>query len=953
MNRKWVIALGVVGFVLAVAWVWRSKLDAQDASPPQEATAPRQDTAHAAAGTKRPTHSVESPGPAASGASSEGATPPVDEPMRAEEGSLRVEVAAPTGPQPGARVSLYLRGPYEPATGQPSWRLAGSGRTDEQGVVVLPARPGRYLVSARAAGLATARADVTRPRGEATTSVRLLLLKGEILEGTTVERASGSPVPLAELTLVPRASSLEGRASAPEEERHLASSDARGKFRFEGLEPGEYQLEARAPGHAAKRLLRMFVPSPPVTVELEASAFIEGFVELPDGKPAAQARVSAFGADEAVSAETSSGGGFSLDVPPGSYQVMARQGDQTGSARTRLVVGAGMTLKDVRIRLGSATAIAGVVRQKESGAPIADAAISVIPSGDRGDVAGATTDAGGHFEVGGLAPGAYDVSVQARGFKTLRRTGVTVLEGQRFELVAELLSNGRIEGTVVDSEKKPVAGVLVRPERRWGPLEGATTTMTDEAGTFALVDVPPGDVYVAVVRIDSSEKTRVPAKVEPGKTTKVQVQLSDQGTVQGTVRLADGSIPNKPVTVYARRVGAPASESTEVPATAAGTFSLRLGAGKYQLSAWLADSRWVNEQEKVVTVKAGQTQHVELEVRQGKKPVQITVLEPNGAPSVRATVMGSEAGKSNIILEDLTDESGRTLFMADSMGSDALHLWATNGGRSGDLPRVTVASGSATIQLTPGGRLSGSVRSAGGRPVTGFELVVSPIRAGEDYFMQQRFEFTGDTFVVEDLSPGRTAITATLPDGRAGKVETPLTSGGTVQADIVVDAGGSITGRLIDAKTGEPIAQAFVEVDGLVSPNTGPDGRFRVSDLASGPHRITAWERQHDIVDKQVTLGAGKTVDLGDWRMGPPRVEPGRLGLTFGMNGDDVVISWITVGAEAGELQVGDTVTAMDGATVLTLGEARQRELGAPGSPVTLSIRREGQSRTLTLTRAR
>lgn len=957
MNRKWVIALGVVGFVLAAALAWSNRPATQTGSPPQEATASRQDAAPAATGDKRATargaQSAEPQGSAASGASAQGVTPLVDEPMRMEEGSLRVEAVTSAGPRPGAQVSLYLRGPYEPATGQHTWRLAGKGRTDDQGVVVLAARPGRYLVSAQAEGFATVTADVTRPRGENTTTVRLTLSAGTTLEGSTVERASKSPVPLAELTLVPRASAFERRASVPEEERHFASSDARGNFRFQGLAPGEYQLEARAPGHAARRMSRVQVPSSNVQVELEASAFIEGFVELPDGKPAAQARVSAFGADEAVSTETGSQGGFSLDVPPGTYQVTARQGDKTGSARTRVVVGAGMTLKDVRIRLGAATAIAGVVRQKDSGAPVADAAISVIPSGDRGDLARATADAGGQFEVGGLAPGAYDVSVQAPGFKPLRRTGVTVLEGQRIELIAELIANGRIEGTVVDSAKKPFAGVYIIPQRRWGELEGASSTVTDAAGSFVLEDLPPGDVYVAARGPGSDEHTRVPAKVEPGKTTKVQIQLSEEGVLEGIVRLADGSVPTKPVSVSAHKVGAPPFERTDVPATAAGTFAMRVSAGKYQLSAWVPDSRWVNEQEKVVTLQAGQTQRVELQVREGKKPVQITVLEPNGAPSVRATVMGSEAGKSNILLEDLTDESGRTLFMADAMGSDALHLWAENGGRLGDLPRASVASGTATIQLAPGGQLRGSVRSAGGRPVTGFQLVVSPIRTGEDYFMQRRFEFTGDTFVVEDLTPGRTAITASLPDGRAGKVEATVLSGGTAQADIVVDAGGIITGRLVDAKTGAPIAQAFVEVDGLVSPNTGPDGRFRVEDLAPGQHRITAWERQHDIVDKQVTLGAGKTVDLGDWKMGPPRVEPGRLGLTFGMNGDDVVISWITTGAEVGELQVGDTVTAIDGATVLTSGEARQRELGAPGAPITLAIRREGQARTVALTRAR
>ncbi|HVG59375.1 MAG TPA: carboxypeptidase regulatory-like domain-containing protein [Hyalangium sp.] len=873
--------------------------------------------------------------------------------MRAEEGSLRVEVVTSAGPHSGAQVALYLRGPYEPSTGQPTWRLAGTGRTDEQGIVVLAARPARYLVSARAEGFASARAEVTRPRGESITSVRLVLSPAATLEGSTVERASRSPVPLAELTLVPRPSAIAGRASAPQEECHFASSNAQGDFRFEGLAPGEYQLEARAPGHAPKRLSRVHVPSKDVTVELEGSAFIEGFVELPDGKPAAQARVSAFGAEEAVTSEAGPGGGFSLDVPPGSYQVTARHGDKTGSANGRVVVGAGMTLKDVRIRLGAATSIAGVVRQKESGAPIADAAISVIASGDRGDLARATSSPDGQFEVGGLAPGAYDVLVQAQGFKALRRTGITLLEGQRFELVAELLSNGRIEGTVVDSAKKPIAGVQIIPQRRWGPLEGATATVSDATGSFSLEDLPPGEIYVAARRPGSDERTRVPVKVEAGKTAKVQVLLSDEGVLEGTVRLADGRVPSKPVSIWALRSGASRSESIELPATPAGTFSMRIAAGRYHLSAWLADSRWASEEQKIATVKAGQTERVELEVREGKKPVLITVLEPNGAPSVRAVVMGSEVGKSNIVLEDLTDESGQVLFYADSMGSDVLHLWATNGGRSGDLPRVPVASGNATLPLSPAGRLSGSVRSAGGRPVTGFKLVVSPIRTDEDYFMQQEFEFTGDRFIVEDIPPGRVAITATLPDGRAGKAEATSLSGAMAQADIVVEAGGSVIGRLLDAKTGEPIAQALVEVNGLTSPATGPDGWFRVSDVPPGSHRMTVWERQHDFVDKQVTVTAGKELDLGDWRLGPPRVEPGRLGLTFGMSGKDVIVSWITVGAETGELQVGDTVMAIDGATVLTAGEARQRELGAPGSLVTLSIRREGQAHTFTLRRAR
>ncbi|MDC0706932.1 carboxypeptidase regulatory-like domain-containing protein [Stigmatella sp. ncwal1] len=820
-------------------------------------------------------------------------------------------------------------------------------------MALLPARPGRYLVSARAGNFATARADVLKPQGEAVTAVRLTLAAGGALEGSVVNKASQGPVPLAELVLTPRGLSMDERASAPQEERFSASSNERGSFRFDGLAPGEYQLEARAPGHSPKRLSRVHVPSSGITIEMEASAFIEGFVELSEGSPAALAHVSAFGAEEAILTETGAGGGFSLDVPPGSYQLTAQKGGKTGSTHGKLVVGAGMTLQNIRIRLGASTAIEGVVRQKDSGLPIAHAVIAALPSSEGGEVevGRASSNPEGRFEVAGLAPGAYDVRVRAQGFKALHRAGITLLEGQRFELLAELASNGRIEGTVTGSAKQPLAGVHVSPQRKWGPLEGAGATVTNEEGHFALEDVPPGDVYVAARRPGSDANTRVPVKVESGKTSRVQLQLSDEGTLEGTVRLLGGRLPTRPVTVYAKQVEAPRSEGLEVPATAEGTFSIRAGAGRYQLSAWLVDARSGNDQEKIVTLEADQRQHVDLEVREGTKPITVTVLEPNGAPSVRATVMGCEAGQSNILLEDLTDESGQVTLRVDSLGADLLHLWATNGGRSGDLPRVSSGSTRATLQLSPGARLTGTVRSAGGRAVDGFQLVVAAIRTGEDFFSQQKFEFTGDRFHVEDVAPGRLSVTATLPDGRAGKAEAAPVSGSAAHVEIVVEAGGGLKGRLLDLKSGEPIPQAFVEVDGLVSPTTGPDGRFQLDDIAPGPHRATAWERQHGIADKQVNILPGKVLELGDWYMASPPVEPGRLGLAFGMSGEDVIIRWISAGAGTG-VQIGDVITAIDGATVLTPGEARQRELGPPGSPATLSLRRGTQRHTVTLIRA-
>ena len=319
-------------------------------------------------------------------------------------------------------------------------------------------------------------------------------------------------------------------------------------------------------------------------------------------------------------------------------------------------------------------------------------------------------------------------------------------------------------------------------------------------------------------RPGSEPNVREWVKVTPGETSRVRIQLIDEGLLEGTVRLRGDRVPPKPVTVSALRVGASYSDVVKVAASPDGAWSMRVRAGRYKLTAWMTDTGNQNgDQEKVVELEAGGSKLVELEVREARRPIVVTVLEPNGAPSVRATVMGSEAGRNEVLMEEVTDASGQVTMVADAIGGPAVDFWATNG---------------------------------------------------------------------------------------------------------------------------------------VFSPTVGADGRFRVEDVAPGPHRVIAWGRGGQLADRQVTLTSGKGVDLGDWRMGPARVEPGRLGLYFGMSGDDVTVSWLAEGGPATSLRVGDVVKAIDGAPVLDAGEARQRELGAPGSPATLLILREGRTFPVTLTRA-
>ena len=222
-------------------------------------------------------------------------------------------------------------GAPDPNTDAVSWGAPAAGVTGEDGRAVLEATPGTYLVAARGPGRAPAWAEVTRPSGEARTRVRLQLEAGDALSGRTRVRGTGEALPLVELELTYHARALEPwqRLAAPADERVYARSDERGRFRLEGLTPGLWRLEARAPGHARAQLPAVRVPaSGEVEVALSAAGVLEGFVARADGTPAAGARVLAAGEGTPVETTTGEGGGFSLEVDAGAYDVSARRGDE-------------------------------------------------------------------------------------------------------------------------------------------------------------------------------------------------------------------------------------------------------------------------------------------------------------------------------------------------------------------------------------------------------------------------------------------------------------------------------------------------------------------------------------------------------------------------------------------------------------------------------------------------
>jgi hypothetical protein len=195
-------------------------------------------------------------------------TPPLDESVAEVDGLLEMRVGAQGQPVPRARVRLYQRNedgpPLEASAVEPRrrWRLAALAATGDDGRLVLPARPGRYLMAVWAEGFAPLLRDVVRPEGEARTRVELKLAEPVTLSGRTVTEQR-APLPEAVLVLTPyhRPDGVWRLVEAPREERIYGVSDAEGRFHLEGLAPGLYRMEVRLPGQERGEMQVVQVPA--------------------------------------------------------------------------------------------------------------------------------------------------------------------------------------------------------------------------------------------------------------------------------------------------------------------------------------------------------------------------------------------------------------------------------------------------------------------------------------------------------------------------------------------------------------------------------------------------------------------------------------------------------------------------------------------------------------------
>jgi len=783
----------------------------------------------------------------------------------------------------------------EPEAGRVASATDAEGRFRLEGLAA-----GVHMVTARgkAAGFASQYGVRLGAR------VDLLMIPAATVAGT-VTGPDGRPVAGARVHAVATtARRITSRADA---------TDARGQFEISGLEGGEYDVVALAPGLAPAvatgvaldrrgeaRVDLALLPGVRVTGRLvdERERPVPGRVLL--GEIDGRKTPPVLG--DRVLAEAGADGRFELSgVPPGenALAIIARGQAAERVDFTARATGGVVDLGDVRLEAG--LVIRGRVRMA-SGAPVAGAIVLALgtsggPMADR-PLPVAETEADGAFVLAGLEQRTYEVTVLAPGFGKADKT--VEPGGSPLDLV--LQPAGIVAGLVVDERSRPVETFRVSTsagDERTVRNPPRYEEMTSEDGRFALSDVSAGLYSVTVSSADYAPTTVSGVKVEPGGSADVGTIMLRAGTiVRGSVVDDDGAgVPGARVSASGAGrdwTGGGGPQGTAGTSDMSGAFELRgVPAGRTVLSA----SHPEHAAAEPVTVDVEptkQTADVRLVLSQGGR-LAGSVRRRDGSPIAGAMVKVYPArrGPRSIMVWDgelLTGADGsfavehvpegraQVTVMSPSRpgrfeGAQSRYVEVRNGETAtvDIVNREILLSGRVTRSGAPAAGLSIEARGPRFEPMPdmrGGGMAAPPSGAPQRMHAVTRAD-GGFEMLLDEAGP--VWLSVATADGRlrfpSREIDVPDADAHTVELNF---SGVPVTGIVVDKDTDAPLPHASVAAapqpprpGGGSSGTSGPDGRFQL-ETEPGDYRIVGRVREggYGKGELEVRVGEAGVADL-------------------------------------------------------------------------------------------
>ena len=538
----------------------------------------------------------------------------------------------------------------------------------------------------------------------------------------------------------------------------------------------------------------------------------------------------------------------------------------------------------------------------------------------------ATTDAEGRFRLEKLADGEV---IPAQAGITLE---IRLRDGREFDLptatrpdgletlvkLPTLLDGGpagpdpvaadEVAGVVVDPQGRPIAGVEVKPYSWTGFFQ----TLSDHDGRFRIkVTGTGGDEQLEVRLTKEGWEPREILNWTLGEANRVVV-LDNRTSFTGLVLAPDGSpVADAPIRVDGgprKLPGASMGESiTTGQSGPDGRYRLFVEPGMYEFQV-RAPGRGVLRLPGQ-TISTDETRVVDLPLTAGVTFEARLVNTRTGAPVAgfliedwrNKTLSGTSNADGIFTIPSmlpgrfgfgpLRDETFARWWSDACVSEFARYQAAASHGFQRNFDRLefdlTPGMAPVTIQLEPAAVVRGVVLDPDGKPVAGATVAPALTGTGNSLTGDTRFSVTTDAagkFTTRLPASGKITYNLIAHDG--GYLET-RTWANAVGGDLTTTPGqaiegvtlrltrpATVTGRVIDASTGQPIANREVEANPddlrenryyLPKTRTGPDGTFTLRGVRPGDQFIQAaplWMDPHDAplgTTQRVTLAEGET----------------------------------------------------------------------------------------------
>lgn len=620
-------------------------------------------------------------------------------------------------------------------------------------------------------------------------------------------------------------------------------------------------------------------------------------------------------------------------------------------------------------------ALVGWVEDAETGARL-EGAVVLLRRGQQ--TLQAQADAQGEFVFRGLDPGAWSVEARAEGF-------LPDLEPRRVELGTRPLRGvevlawpvGTLRGSL-SAHGEPVQGAalsLLRPQEDGEELEEPLEVVSDAKGRFE-VQVRAGSLrlraQVSGLEAQSSQLVRLVG----GGQQELRLDLTPRGSLR--VRVVDEQ--GEPVRgARVELLGTPGRRLARDSDASGEALLEQVPAGQVRARVWAA--RYSPLETALVPVEPEQEARLEV-VLPPLRTVMGQVVDPDGKGVAGAKVSLHPEGQPGSVTSINAGRAGEFRFKELEQGRYLVQARHFKFSPSVEVRVDASQEELVRLELRRGGSIEGEVVLGGGGVPESFSVTVDSYETEEGVEEERRMwplkvDGGDGSFVLADLSPGIYGLHVDAPGHGYGVSRgIRVTAGGrSTGVQIRIDGGALLSGRVVDARTREPVAGAQVVIRdqerrermlGALSAQTDGNGDFFFEGVAPGRRSLSISKQgytsrivagvtlsDHRDEDRVITLEA-----LGEGEK--PKVEFFGIGASLEKTKSGALkITRIIEGgpASGNGLRAGDELLSINGdpASEMELGRAIDLIRGEEGTALTLRLRRPGEPepREITLQRGR